>query len=120
MIFGASQMLFGANEFDGINETVSSLDAAAKTNIGVFGRWLLTLLPFGVGIISSWKAYSDESKKADNDKDSRKLAAVAIIWFVIGTAAAILVISLFGKVFMGNSSLAIQVMQTQFRSIFGV
>lgn len=119
-IFGSIQMLFGANEFDGINNTITSLDSAAKASLGVGGRWFLAILPFIVGFGIGWKAYSNEARKSDNEKDSKKLALVAGTWFIIGVAIAMLIITLFGAVFMGNSSLAIDVMRTQIRSIFGV
>ncbi|RDU61844.1 hypothetical protein [Helicobacter sp. MIT 14-3879] len=120
LIFGSLQVLFGANEFDGINNTITSLDSAAKSSLGVGGKWFFAILPFMVGFGIGWRAYSNEAKKSDNEKDSKKLALVAGTWFIIGVAIAMLLITLFGAVFMGNSSLAIEVMRTQIRSIFGV
>lgn len=119
-VFACMQVLFGANEFDGINDTIASMDAAGKSSLGVIGRWFFASLPFIVGFGIGWRAYSNEAKKSDQEKDSKRLAIISSSYFIVGVAVAMLLISLFGWIFMGNSSLAIEVMRSQIRSIFGV
>jgi hypothetical protein len=120
-VVGISFAAAQSGDFGAIDDIVGNFGESGKKTIGVFGSYLIGLGSLAVTIIGIVMGVKQAHKKAEqHGEGSSNTLIAALIGGVAGTVVSLVIVLLFGTVFLGDKSLGLEILYNFWKNVFGV
>jgi hypothetical protein len=120
-ILGIGFAMAQSGDFADIDNIVENFGASGKKTIGVFGSYLIGLGSLAVTLIGIIMGVKHAQKKAEQHGEGGSNTIIAaLVGGVAGTAVSLIIILLFGAVFLGDRSLGLEILYNFWKNVFGV